>query len=310
MKIIAKYVALSVVILVMSGFFLFYFFPAKIIALTNWSFASSAGLEKNMVSINGYTTHFYQSKVRNKKETLVLVHGLGDDKSSFLQAARLLSKEYNLVLPDLAGHGENARDLQRDYSIRGQANFLHQLLRELGVDSFVLAGNSMGGHTSLSYALNFPEEVKALILINAPGVTVDDHRVYTGFGKPLQSREDLNRVLGRVFYQVPDLPGPIADFMQESVNNGLYFVDQHLIPAITQGEDFDLKDSIINIKAPTLILWGKHDKVVKFNVAEYFHNTLQNNQLIVLEHGSHSPQLEIPDEVAGTIMHFINEAPH
>jgi abhydrolase domain-containing protein 6 len=301
MKKTFKYLLIGFLSLIAVGAIVFFFFPGKIIQLTNWNFANKANLEKKTILINNYTVNYYQSKTMDKAKTLVLLHGMGDDKSSFLQSAKLLSQEYNLVLPDLNGHGENGKERDRDYSIMGQTLFLNDFLKAINLTTFYLGGNSMGGHTSLAYTLHYPNQVKALILVNAPGVTLDSHIVYGGFGKPIKDKEGLNKVLARVFYKVPDLPSPIAKYMS------LDFVDNTLVPSITKGRDFDLKDSISKISAPVLILWGQHDGVVKMNVAEYFDSQIQNSTLMLIKNASHSPQLEVPDEVSEKIIQFIGK---
>ena len=307
MKKALKYIGLTIIIALAAGLTIFYFFPEKIIDTTNWTYSQEAKLEKNSIVIDNYTVNYYQSKTWDKKQTLVLLHGMGDDKSSFLQSAIELSQKYNLILPDLNGHGENAKDKDRNYSIKGQTIFLNQFFKALKINNFYLGGNSMGGHTALAYTLNYPAEVKSLILINAPGVTLDDHIVYGGFGKPMKTVEDLNKVLDRVFYKAPELPAPIANYMIETINNNLDFVDHVLVPSIVKGADFDLKNSIHNIGVPTLILWGKHDSVVKANVPIYLHKNIKNSNLVYIENASHSPQLEQPKVVAEAIISFLNE---
>jgi abhydrolase domain-containing protein 6 len=308
MKNIIKFIVITIPIIVALGAIIFFFFPEKIIQLTNWNFTNQAGLQKKTILVNNYTVNYYQSKVMDKEKTLVLLHGMGDDKSSFLQSAKLLAKKYNLILPDLNGHGENEKNKSSDYSIKGQTFFLHEFLKSIKITSYYLGGNSMGGHTSLAYTLHYPNEVKALILINAPGVSLDEHIVYGGFGKPIEDQAGLNKVLARVFFKVPDIPSPIANYMIETVNGSLDFVDNTLVPSITKGEDFDLKNLVANIDVPTFILWGKHDTVVKMNVAEYFNKTISNSKLSLIENASHSPQLELPDEVANKIIEFIDNA--
>jgi pimeloyl-ACP methyl ester carboxylesterase len=283
----------------------FIFFPQVLVDQTNFSYASASNLEKKTVVVNGYTVHFYESKANDDKPNFVMLHGMADDKSSFLQTAKFLSNEYHLILPDLAGHGDNERKQGLDYSINGQATFLKSFLEQLKVTNFNLIGNSMGGHTAAAYAIKYPNDVKNLVLLDAAGIKIDDHVVYGGFGKKIENKEELNIVLQRVFYQVPDLPGPIANYMMETVNNSKYFVDDTLIPAITNGKYFNLKDDVQSIKAPTLVLQGKHDEVVRFNIAEYYKNHIRNATLVVIENAAHSPQLEVPEEVANDINQFI-----
>lgn len=294
-----------IAIILVLGAIIFFFFPKVLIDQTNASYASKANLEKKTVLVNGYTVNFYESKANNGKPNFVFLHGMGDDKNSFLQTAQFLSENYHLILPDLAGHGENERKQELDYSINGQVTFLKSFLNKINVKKFYLIGNSMGGHTAAAYAIKYPSDVAKLILLNAAGVKLDDHVVYGGFGKEIENKEELNIILQRVFYKAPNLPGPIANYMIAQINNSKDFVDDTLIPAIKNGKYFNLKDDVKSIKAPTLVLWGKHDKVVIFNVAEYYRDNIPNAELELIENASHSPQLEVPELVAKKIDEFI-----
>ncbi|RMB62876.1 alpha/beta hydrolase [Dokdonia sinensis] len=307
MKTILKLIGIVILLLLMAGAIVFFFFPQKLIDFTNSGYATAAQLERKVIDIDGYTVHFYESEAPNEKTPLVLFHGMGDDKNSFLQTAEKLSEHYHLILPDLAGHGENERKQGMDYSIDGQATFLHNLVNELGIENFNLIGNSMGGHTAAAYAIKYPDYVKNLVLLNAAGVKLDDHVVYTGFGKNIESEEEFDAVLDRVFYEKPSLPGPIKSLMIEQINNSKDFVDHTLVPAIKTGKYFNLKDEVSNITAPTLVLWGKHDQVVEMNVAEYYSDNIAVSELNLIENAAHSPQLEVPDIVADAIHDFISK---
>ncbi len=234
--------------------------------------------------------NYYESITPADKEVLVLVHGMGDDKNSFLQSAKFLSKDYHLILPDLAGHGENERSPDLDYSIDGQSTFLHEFMAKLGIRKFNLVGNSMGGHTAATYAIKYPGIVQKLVLLNAAGLKLDDHIVYTGFGKHIETEEEFDAVLSKVFYNKPNLPSPIKRHMIKQINESKDFVD-NLVEAIKNGKYFNLKDDVSEIKCPTLILWGKHDEIVHFNAAEYFNANIPNSDLEIIENASHSPIL-------------------
>ena len=305
MKKILKIIGGFIAILLIAVAVIYFFFPKVLVDQTNASYASVANLEKKSVLVNGYTVNYYESKASDDKPDFVLLHGMGDDKSSFLQTAKFLSENYHLILPDLAGHGENERKQGLDYSIDGQATFLNSFLEKLGIKKFNLVGNSMGGHTAAAYAVKYPNDIINLILLDAAGIKIDNHVVYGGFGKEIENKEELNVVLQRVFYKVPNLPGPIADYMIKTINNSKDFVDDTLIPAIKNGKYFNLKDDVQSIKVPTLVLQGKHDEVVSFNVAEYYRDHITNASLFVIENASHSPQLEVPEEVAIAIKNFI-----
>lgn len=313
MKKVIKYVAIGIAALTLIVVGVFNFFPDKIIEITNSNFANAANLERKVITINGYPIHYFESETikdlekENQKDVLVLLHGMGDDKNSFLQSANKLSEHYHLILPDLAGHGENRRDTDFNYSINGQVEFVHGFLKELNVERFNLVGNSMGGHTAATYAIKYPEQVKSLVLLNAAGLKLDDHIVYTGFGKRIETEQDFHALLSRVFYKIPDMPSPIQNHLMEQINNSKDFVDNTLVPSIKNGQFYNLKNKVNDILSPTLVLWGKHDKVIKFNAAEYFQQAIPVSKLQVIEKAGHSPQLEVPDEVADAIHAFIQQ---
>lgn len=305
MKKILKVISIFVDLVLIGIGIIYFFFPQKVVDFANKQNATAANLKSKMINVNNYETHYFTNENTAAKDTLVLLHGLGDDKNSFVQSAKLLSKNYFLILPDLLASGENDKKGNLDLSINGQVQFLHNFLNQLGIKNFHLGGNSMGGHVSVAYTIAYPENVRKLILINAPGLTLDDHVVYTGFGKVLKSEEDLNNVFSRVFYKVPEMPSPIKKMFITQINESRDYLNNSIIPQIKNGKDFDLKNKINQIKIPTLILWGKHDEVVKFNVAERYESDIPNATLEVIENASHSPQLEVPNEVATRINTFI-----
>jgi pimeloyl-ACP methyl ester carboxylesterase len=307
MKKILKIIGGVIAFLILVIGITYFFFPQKLVDFTNSQNANAANLESKTIMVDGYKAHYYTNNNTSAKDTLVLVHGLGDDKNSFVLSAKFLTDNYYLILPDLLASGENNKDASCDLSIKGQVEFLNTFLTNLKVNKFHLAGNSMGGHVSAAYSIAYPNNVKKLILLNAPGLKLDEHIVYTGFGSILQNEDDLNNVLSRVFYKVPDLPGPIKKMYISQINDSRYFLNNTIIPQIKNGVDFDLKNKINQIKSPTLILWGKHDKVVKFNVAERYNKDIPISEIEILENASHSPQLEIPNEVATSINNFIQK---
>lgn len=75
--------------------------------------------------------------------------------------------------------------------------------------------------------------------------------------------------------------------------------------AVREGEDLDLSDRISGIAQSTLVLWGRHDIVVPFDVAETYATKIPGARLQLLENGAHSPQLEVPVPVAEEIRHFL-----
>ena len=260
--------------------------------------------KRTVTTADGYVVHYHEG---GSGETLLLLHGLADDKNSFLATAARLTNRYRVILPDLPGHGENDPDPRRDYSIRGHAAALDDLVRALDLNRFHLGGNSMGGHVSAAYTLRHPERVISLILVNAPGLQLDDHVVYAGFGERMKTPEDFDAVLNRVYYRKPKIPGFVVRHMLRELDRRFDHVNA-MTRAVVDGADHDLAGRISQIPRPTLVLWGRHDVVVPFAVAEAYAQRIAKARLQILENAGHSPQLEIAGEVADSVGAFLASA--
>ncbi|WP_179380919.1 alpha/beta fold hydrolase [Jannaschia marina] len=278
-----------------------YLAPGVIVALTQWQAARSAGLEDRVIEVDGYAVHYFEG---GTGPTLVMLHGMADDRHSFVGTAAALTDDYRVILTDLMGHGDNAADPDRDYSTAGQRGFVERFVEALDLEGFHLVGNSMGGHTSAAFALANPERVEKLVLVNAPGLVVDDTVVYGGFGAPITSRDKFDALMARVVFEPPSVPGPVKEYLIADTNARMEFINR-LAESVRLGAEYDLSDRIDTLAVPTLILWGQEDVVVPFAVAEAYAEGVPDAELVLLPEAGHSPQLEAPDRVADAIRTFL-----
>lgn len=287
--------------LVIAGIGTLFLAPGAIVSLTQFQAAYSAGLTSKTVDLDGYQVHYFEG---GEGPTLVMLHGMADDRHSFVGTAAALTDTFRVILPDMSGHGDNAPDPDRDYSIAGQKAFVEGFTKALGLETFHLAGNSMGGHTAAAYALDHPETVDRLILINAPGVVVDDTIVYGGFGEAIETEAQFDALMARVLHNPPSVPGPVKRHLIEMANARVDFING-LAESVRNGEDHDLSDRIKTMDVPTLVLWGKEDAVVPFAVAKAYAARIPGAEMVVLPEAGHSPQMEAPVRVADAVKTFL-----
>ncbi len=288
-------------ILGLVGTTIYFFFPQWLVALNYTSYEWQAGVNDKSITVQEYQTSYYQGEAG---EPLVLIHGFGDSKISFIQSSQLLSSHYQVILPEVPGFGETERNPNRDYSIRSQVEFFHQLFKSIGLTSFHLGGNSMGGHIATAYTLAYPKQVKSLILLNASGLQVKKELPYQPQGKPVKTVEDFRKYTQELFYQVPSIPKPIeAYFVAQSAKNFSWF--NNIRSHIREGDDYLLNQRIDQIKCPTLIIWGDHDTVVLPAVGELYHKNITGSEWILLKNCGHLPQYERPQQTAELIHKFL-----
>jgi hypothetical protein len=108
----------------------------------------SAGLVRKEVELPGGLRCVYLEGGRG--EPLMLIHGFGADKDTFVRVARHLTPHYHLIVPDVPGFGESAHPPAADYAPPAQVERLRALAKALGVGRLHLGGNSMGGQIAMT----------------------------------------------------------------------------------------------------------------------------------------------------------------
>ena len=119
----------------------------------------------------------------NPQGTVVLMHGKNFSGYYFKPLIAALKKQnYRVIVPDQVGFGKSSKPENFQYSFHGLAELTHALLKKESVTDFVLVGHSIGGMLSARYALNYPAQVKKLVLVNPIGL--EDYQQLTGY-KPI-----------------------------------------------------------------------------------------------------------------------------
>jgi pimeloyl-ACP methyl ester carboxylesterase len=115
-----------------------------------------AKVVRKTLEVEGYNIAYLESTNKSKK-TLILIHGLNDEKETWLMLAAKLKDRYHLILIDLLGCGESDLAMDFEYTLRKQADFLEKiiikLMEEKELKSFCLAGHSMGGLNTIKLSL-------------------------------------------------------------------------------------------------------------------------------------------------------------
>ena len=281
----------------------YFIYPGLILSAIQSLSATSAGLVAKSIEVDGYTAHYYEAG-DTSKPSLMLLHGLNDDKNSFVTSIRLLTASYHIVLPDLQAHGENQRLDERDYSIAGQAAFINRLSDTLDISQMVIGGNSMGGHISASFAANYPSKVRGLILVNAMGMRLSSESAYDYFPDKVDVGF-LQAFYGKAFVTPPAFPEPLLQHLVNRLNGNIRFING-MIKQVKNGTDFRINQKAQSIVAPSLILWGKQDPITPLAYGEAYTKTLENARMVVFDNAGHSPQFEIPEQVHAELKKFMH----
>ena len=120
-------------------------------------------------TIHGYRRAF---RVAGSGPAILLIHGIGDNSTTWSSVQMQLAQRFTVIAPDLLGHGRSDKP-RADYSVAAYANGMRDLLSILDIDSVTVVGHSLGGGVAMQFAYQFPQLVDRLILVGAGGVTKD-----------------------------------------------------------------------------------------------------------------------------------------
>jgi abhydrolase domain-containing protein 6 len=164
-----KKILLSVFVIMLLGFVAVYFFmPGTMFEIVKKIERKAGGLEQKSVEVNGMNIQYLEG---GSGEPLVLIHGFGANKDNWTRSAKFLTPHFKVIAPYLPGFGESDDNPGGKYTIKDQAVFLKQFLNKIGIKSFHIGGNSMGGNISGQYAALYQEDLISLFLL-APGGVV------------------------------------------------------------------------------------------------------------------------------------------
>lgn len=242
---------------------------------------------------------------------VVLVHGFTASKETWLPLMRELHGDYRLIAPDLPGWNQSERLLGADYGVATQAGRLAAFLAALGKPAALLVGHSMGGHIAGLTAAGYPERVPRLALLSSGGVRFppnDFVRAVQAGERPFEvtDRDSLQRYLNLVFTEPPWVPWPVdrALVRQRRLNQSF---EREVLDRL-RGPDADLlQRRLSEVKASTLLLWCRDDRVIDAAAMEVFAAGLPSSVAVMLEGCGHMPQMAAPKETAAALRTFFGQ---
>ncbi|QSP95171.1 alpha/beta fold hydrolase [Marinobacter salinisoli] len=264
---------------------------------------SSAGLQVNTVQVDDLQIAYLANKEQADGDTIVMVHGFGATKDNWTRLARELTDDFNVYAIDLPGHGDSSKPMDLGYSLAQQTDHLARILDALALTEYHMMGNSMGGAITALYAAKYPNRVKSVVLFNPAGIMDYESElvglVMAGDNPLIPSKPgDLERLIDFALEEKPFMPWPVLGVLEEKkiANREINEVIFEAIRDI--GFLTEFRNRVQNIEAPTLVVWGKEDRIINYRNGEVFASLIANARLEVMDEIGHAPMIEAPDRSA------------
>jgi pimeloyl-ACP methyl ester carboxylesterase len=285
------------------------FAPSLLLKADAARLAMTAHMDKKTIVAGDTTWSYYEG---GDGPTIVLLHGFAANKETWLPMAKGLTDHFHVIAPDLPGWGESSRNEGGDYGIPAQAARLEAFAAAVGVNHFLLVGQSMGGAIAGVYADQHPERVASLVLMSSLGLTFKENdfvRDVKAGKNPFifNNRADLEAMLHRIFLKEPSIPGRLEDALLARNIEDHAFIERTFNEMKDPAQAFALDPVIGNLPMPVLGIWCRDDKIIDVSALDTLRNGLKNSPSIgatVLNGCNHMPMLEKPDETAKIITGF------
>lgn len=241
---------------------------------------------------------FKYIETKGGQETLLLLHGLFGALSNFEGIINHFSKTHNVVVPMLPIFELPIRKV----SVSGLVDHVARFVEYKGYDKVHVLGNSLGGHIALLYVLAYPEKVRSVILTGSSGLF--ESAMGTSFPKR-GDYEFIRKKTAATFYHPEVATKELVDEVYDIVNDRNKAI--RIIATAKSAVRHNLGDKLHQVKAPTLLVWGREDNVTPAFVGEKFHELIENSRLVFVEQCGHAPMMEHPEVFNKTLADFLEE---
>ena len=232
------------------------------------------------------------------KPVLMLLHGLMGALSNFDGIIKGFGDKYNVVVPLLPIFELPIRKV----SVKGFVEYVERFVIHKGYSDINILGNSLGGHVALLYVLANQEKVNSLTITGSSGL------FESAMGSTFPKRgnyEYIKQKTQDTFFDPAVATKELIDEVYETVNDNGKVI--RILATAKSAIRHNVGDDLGNITAPTLIIWGKEDKVTPYFVGEKFNELINGSVLIGVDKCGHAPMMERSDKFNESLFEFLEK---
>ena len=237
---------------------------------------ANSGIESLNVKIGKRQAHYLKA---GSGPPVVLIHGGASDSNDWAETMTALSQSYTLYAPDMLGYGLSDRD-KTSYYLSEFVDFTIDFIQTVGLDSAALAlvGHSIGGRVCLEIALQHPEKVRRLVLIDT-----------VGFARLAR----WGTFLGAAAWAIREALGrrqPYPRFLKKD------------------GEDKDWRclDRLTTLNVPTLVIWNSRDPYYPLREAIQAKQLIPEVRFEIFPGYGHAPHVKNRDYFNNLLLSYLN----
>ena len=245
---------------------------------------------------------------------LVLLHGIPSSSYLWRDVIDPLSATFEVLAPDLLGYGDSDKRMDVDLSIAAQARYVVAFMETIGVHQAAVAGHDIGGGVAQLMAVDEPQRVARLILIDSiadnnwpiPDIARLKEPAWDQIMVNIDLRSGLRKGLEAGMVTEDRVTDELVDEwtrpFQDLGGRRAYL---RAARALNNRDLTTRSKHIDEVETPTLILWGANDKFLEPRWAETLHHKLRDSTVEIIDPGGHFLPIDRPEAVVEAITRFL-----
>ncbi len=242
---------------------------------------------------------------------LLLIHGLGGSSESWTNNIDVFGRHFHVLAPDLIGFGHSDKPMIR-YTMKKFTSFLTLFLDTIGIKRTNVVGSSMGGQIASEFAIAHPNKVEKLVLISPAGIPpksfkgTKELKLYA----KMFNAKNLEDIRKAVMAVDSDRSAITEEYVKNVYQYTMMEGAKHaFMSSLKESASAPrLANRLNSIKAKTLVIWGKDDRLIPVKYCEPFITKMDNCKLLLIEKCGHRPHAEKPDLFNKVVIDFLHES--
>ncbi|MNF43059.1 2-hydroxy-6-oxononadienedioate/2-hydroxy-6-oxononatrienedioate hydrolase [compost metagenome] len=281
------------------------------------TFSEAATSQFTRIPLGDRELNIHYNDCGDGAEVVVMLHGSGPGASGWANFNRnidpLVSAGYRVILLDCPGWSKSDSIVCEGSRSDLNAQVLKGLVDQLGLDRVHILGNSMGGHSAVAFALNWPERVGKLVLMGggtggaSPFVPMPTEGIKLLQGLYREPTIDNLRAMMNVFvYDSRDLTDALFQARLDNMLARRDHLENFVKSLAANPKQFpDFGPRLAEIKAETLVIWGRNDRFVPLDTGLRLVAGIPNSELHVFNNCGHWAQWEHAEKFNRMVLDFL-----
>jgi pimeloyl-ACP methyl ester carboxylesterase len=273
--------------------------------------------DDRFMNLMGMQVHYRDEGNRSDSLPIVFIHGTAASLFTWDSTVTILKDKKRIIRFDLPAFALTGPNPEKDYSIAYYTHFVDSFLTRLQVNQCILVGNSLGGNIAWSYTIAHPEKISKLVLVDASGMR-SSIQPKGAIGFKIAQIPVLNNIVKYItpkalviksLHQAYGDPTKVKDWQENRYFDLLIRQGNReaLLDRFKSNFLLDETEKIMQIKTPTLIIWGDQDQLIPVENAYKFNKAIVGSELEIMKGVGHVPMEESPTDFAKRLGIFIDK---